>query len=290
MYGINYNTQWFDYDLISAYTTAIAIAGIPFYDDATFFQKQDKFLKFLNSQELFSSFSSFKVSFQFPPDTKFPNLPVILDDNSTIYPLKGITITNGFSLKVALDNHCDIKLLEGCIIPFMHTNKSTEQNPQFFLPFFESIHFLQSERRKHSKGTFNNLFFKLMGNALYGNIAIGLSRKPLFDSLTKSIKPLNPTNLTNPIIASFITDFIRATLSEILNKSHSIGGNNPNLSEQDITKIAKSLKVRINLKDVHKIITQKFLPNAVPSTLETRNAIKILQKSFPHLNTENLLF
>jgi hypothetical protein len=55
MYGINTDTVWFDYDLISAYTTVLAGAGHPNYDASS--SLDDTELKNLSNDEILNSYT-----------------------------------------------------------------------------------------------------------------------------------------------------------------------------------------------------------------------------------------
>ena len=47
-----------------------------------------------------------------------------------------------------------------------------------------------------------NLFFKLLGNAIYGKTAVGLSAKKVFDAREGKMKTITAGDLTNPVIVS----------------------------------------------------------------------------------------
>lgn len=125
-YGYDEDLMWFDYDLTSAYTSLMSIMGTPDYSRAFRFNTWNspstlaKFKRdFMDNKFVFNCFSVFKVEFEFPVDRLYPNLPVHLSKDLTIYPSQGISCCTGLELKVAIDNGCVIKsLINGCVIPF----------------------------------------------------------------------------------------------------------------------------------------------------------------------------
>ena len=121
-YGFDLENEWYDYDLTSAYTTALALAGEPDYESLQIIPSSytpDDLKAFINSEQLFNSYSTFHVDFEFQADVIYPNLPVHLDKTLTVYPSAGTSYTNGLSLKVALDNGCNVSHIHsGSIVPF----------------------------------------------------------------------------------------------------------------------------------------------------------------------------
>ena len=66
--------------------------------------------------------------------------------------------------------------------------------------------------------------YKDLGNMLYGKVVSGISNKTSFDARTETMKSMTGNNLTNPIIGSWITGFVRALLSELLFVNDQLGG------------------------------------------------------------------
>jgi hypothetical protein len=70
------------------------------------------------------------------------------------------------------------------------------------MPFRKVIGNLQSERRKHDKGTISNLLYKEMGNSLYGSVTKGMSHKMKFDIKSNKTVRMEASDISNPILAS----------------------------------------------------------------------------------------
>src|SRR6202012_2111422 len=136
-YGINHEDKWFDYDLTSAYTTAMSHLGIPNFNKARYIVGQNQFKDFIEHctnpkdeelkpdgtkirdyNTLYNAYTIFHVSFKFPSDTIHPCLPVSIDETSALYPLEGETIVTGYEIYLASLMKCNITLIRGVIIPF----------------------------------------------------------------------------------------------------------------------------------------------------------------------------
>lgn len=63
-----------------------------------------------------------------------------------------------------------------------------------------------------------------MGNSIYGNVVRGISNKQNFDSLTGKMFRVTGTELSNPILASWSTAFIRSVIGECLHNIQTLGG------------------------------------------------------------------
>jgi hypothetical protein len=63
---------------------------------------------------------------------------------------------------------------------------ATEQKEPVLKRFIKDI---RLERSKHSKGSLYNSFFKLVGNALYGRFALGVTPKQYFNARTGAHDP-----------------------------------------------------------------------------------------------------
>jgi len=124
MYGIDRVTKWFDYDLVSAYTTAMCLLDHPNYAKGRFVEPTE--LKNWSPEELLYSYTIITGSFRFPKETKYPSIPVRLDDDTTVYPLEGVCTLTGAELLCAYNQGCVVKMKEVYTIPF-HTRSAEKQ-------------------------------------------------------------------------------------------------------------------------------------------------------------------
>ena len=63
-----------------------------------------------------------------------------------------------------------------------------------------------------------------MGNSIYEFVVRGMSNKIEFDSQTEKSIRITGTDLSNPILSSWITAFIRSVIGECLHNIQQLGG------------------------------------------------------------------
>ena len=197
MYGVDEKTQWYDYDLIAAYPTAMAMLGNPDYKKARNLTLSK--LKGMSDQDLIFNYVIITVNFKFDSKVKYPSIPCVLDENTTVYPLEGESVLTGVEYLLAKKQGCEFSnLRDGYIIPFERGEEGCLVNQ----PFKDIVKELQLKRNSHAKGTFSNLMEKEKTNSIYGNVVRGMSNKMKFDIKTGRTIRMEGGVLTNPVIAS----------------------------------------------------------------------------------------
>ncbi|KAG0632597.1 hypothetical protein HOY80DRAFT_1069742 [Tuber brumale] len=250
-YGVDKDTKWYDYDLASCYATIMSQNGDPFYQELDENDNLDPSLMTVLGDPYYAnainlnpysdiskydwknSYSAIKIKFSFPESIQYPPLPVFMDKNITIYPLSGVTVVTGPELLSALNilekslrlekqlesDKYFIKIISGSYIPFKEGG---------YKPFFAAIRELQANRQKarifDGKGSAPERIFKDLGNMIYGKTVCGISNKRNFDSRTLSMKAMIGGSLSNPILGSYITGFVRALIAELLFAVQQMGG------------------------------------------------------------------
>ena len=135
---------------------------------------------------------------------------------------------------------------EGCI------------NYQEHAPFIEVEREIQSNRRKNPKGTFANALDKIYGNAGYGMICQGLSSKRKYDIKSKGMVVLSGGELSNPVLASAITGFVRAIISETLNNVSRLGGRVISVTTDGFITDIENLEEKLLTLDKENIVLLKY--------------------------------
>lgn len=213
MYGVDENTIWYDYDVVSAYTTVMAMMGDPDYSKLSVLGESD--LKSMSNSEILYSYIIIHCNFKFPSTVKYPSIGCFIDQTTTIYPLEGTALLTGSEYLLANSQGCEIEIIDIVHIPFNNAVK----------PFLTSIKELQRLRSEHPKGTISNLLYKELGNTQYGLTARGISYSKRFDlKAGKSVK-LDVNEFGNPVICSWITAFIRSVVGELLHYVYLQKGN-----------------------------------------------------------------
>jgi hypothetical protein len=188
---------WNDFDLAGAYTTGLVDLRHIDYDNFRETRDPNDFV----GHVLGFAF----VEFAFPPDTRFPSLPVRGNNNGLFYPLDGFSYCSAPEVEVALNLGCQLKIKYGIVIPWRSSDD------RLFEPYVTDIRAL---RKNYPKGSLDELYAKLLGNSLYGKTAQGLKKKTVFDTRGMKSIELPHSRLTNAAIAAHTTGFIRAVLSE----------------------------------------------------------------------------
>lgn len=216
MYGMDRDTIWYDYDLSNAYTTIMSMAGHPDYEKCRRLTKSE--LKTMNKDEILYSYLVIQAEFEFPIDTKYPSIPCFIDETCTVYPLKGICVITGAEYLLALSQKCVFKLNDIYYTPF---KKSEHKDLK---PFNSILKIVQEQRREHLKGSISNLIYKEIGNGIYGSVVRGIGNKMKYDIKSKGMVRMLGDDLTNPLIASWTTAFVRSVIGECLHSIQKIGG------------------------------------------------------------------
>ena len=196
MYGVDkdVSTIWYDYDLTSAYTTVLSMAGHPDYSNCVRLSEDE--LKKLSQEEILYSYLIIAADFEFPPSTKYPSIPCYVDENCTVYPLTGSCVLTGAEYLLAKRQGCKFQFDVIHYTPFLTSDYKD------FKPFARVINLVQEQRREHPKGSISNLMYKEIGNSIYGSVVRGLGDKRKFDIKSKGMIRMVGDDLTNPLIAS----------------------------------------------------------------------------------------
>lgn len=196
-FGPSFEDDWSDYDLTSAYPTAMAMIGMPSWRDIYPSRNLDDFAV--------DKLGFCCVDFEFPEGTRYPTLPV-RTKNGIIFPLSGRSYCCTPEVAVALALDCKLTLRHGVIIPHDPSQK-----------VFESFLVKTIAKRAEAPTKLEQQFWKELTNSCYGKTGQGLRRKRMFNVSDKKTKPLPESPITNPYYAAFITSSVRAVLGEMLN-------------------------------------------------------------------------
>ncbi|MEI8698130.1 DNA polymerase [Mesorhizobium sp. ISC15] len=199
LFGICDEHIWRDHDLSSAYTTAMSLIGKPVWQQIHRVENIDE----IDALDL--AFVS--VDFEFPETVRFPTLPV-RSPNGIIFPRKGRSYCAAPELILAKQLGAQLILRRSIKVP-------VEPDTGIFSRFIADC---IVKRSAYKKKTFEELFWKEVGNSTYGKTAQGLRKKRVYDLRDDDMVELPESTLTQPFFASFITSYTRAVLGEILNR------------------------------------------------------------------------
>src|SRR5438105_3577777 len=129
MYGSSSELRTIDYDLTSAYTTAMAALGNPDYSKGRNISLKE--LEKMSFNNILYSYIIMKAKFKFKPETKFPSLPTNIDEDVSVYPLEGESIINGAEYLLAKSQKCKLQISDIYYIPFEKDEKGKIINQPF---------------------------------------------------------------------------------------------------------------------------------------------------------------
>ncbi len=196
-YGPSYIAEWSDYDLTGAYPTAMALIGMPKWDEVYSSNNVDEYTP------LTLGFAC--IDFEFDETVRYPTLP-IRTNNGIIFPRKGRSYCSAPEIVLARSLGCKMTIRHGIIIP-------QDQSQKIFFPFLRQT----IENRQKAETKIENAFWKEVTNSCYGKTAQGLRRKRVFNIQKEANQQLPESQITNPYFASYITSFVRAAVGEIIN-------------------------------------------------------------------------
>jgi len=278
-----------------------SVCGQPDYSKAKWIKNEYE----LKQLDLSKCFAALRVEFKFPKSVLYPPIPVTLNKDITIYPSSGNSLITGLEyltakniLNLALKNvknegYSYIKLLHGVYIPFA-TEVIEEGDSKVetlkYKPFFNVIKELQANRAKWKfltgKGSAMERIYKDLGNMIYGKVVSGISNKTTFDVRSESMKGMTSSFLTNPIIGSWITGFVRALLAELLFINQELGGKVTAVTTDGFVSDIKDLEVKaIEFLIKHELYEDSFLKKyrdarvslsspETPDALEIKTSVK----------------
>lgn len=198
--------DWYDYDLAGAYTTGLVDLRQIDYNGM---RHTTDPLDFVGHVLGFAM-----VDFEFPPNCRFPSLPVEMGIKGLYFPLTGISYCTAPEIEVALDQGCNIKIQHGIVFPWI------DGDQRVFEPFVTKIRELRArfkrDRVDPNVATLAEEYAKLAGNSAYGKLAQGLKEKTVFDTRGMQSVKLPESAITNAIMASHVTGLVRAVMAEQL--------------------------------------------------------------------------
>ena len=220
-YGVTPIDEYFDYDLVSAYPSAMMTIGLIDWDHPIDYFKDGKpNSNIITDFENYVSYFHIK-SFKFPKDVNYPTIPIRnVQKNGIIFPIEGNehneteftesgTYINGVEIHMALELGAEIELGRGIVFPMDRSIR----------PYEKFIKHTIKERRigeKH-KNEFIKLFWKEIMNSLYGKTAMGVSEKKVFNIQTEKSVTMGEDKITSYPIVSIVTSLVRSMLGMMMN-------------------------------------------------------------------------
>lgn len=255
-FGPCFTDAWSDFDLSSAYPTAMSLIGKPDWHAIHDSKNLDDFGP--------ETLGYVQVEFEFPADTRYPCLPV-RTENGLIFPLMGISYCAAPELFIARKLGATLRIMHGVIVP-------VDKSVRVFGDFIKDC---INKRLDAGSKTLEGLFWKEISNSTYGKTAQGLQEKRVFDMRDKETHILPQSPITSAYFAAYITSFTRAVLGEILNSipadkmvfSCTTDGFLSNLTDAEAAAVQQGELVRL-------YSNQREILTGNPTVLEKKHAVK----------------
>ena len=256
----------YEYDLVSAYATALCSLQIPDYANAYTVRDAEEFTE--------DQLGFARISFRFPPSTRHPCLPVEADKGrGLIFPLVGMAWATAPEIVLALNLGAEITVHHGVIIPWV------KNSPHIFEPVIKD---LMVRREQHPKGSLQNALYKLLGNGLFGKTCQGLAGNTAFDTRADIHKEIPESRITNPFLAAHVTGVTRALIGELMESA----ARNPQRTVYSVTTdgfITDALLSEIAMSEPIATSMRKVRRRLVPEG----RPVELLETNY---QTEQLLF
>ena len=220
-----HNGHWtYDIDIESAYPTAMALVPAIEYSDPIIARivNRDLSLDDFLLDGLYNPMTPIfaYVTYEFPNDCPFPNLPRFREDDeeAPCYPLTETdgVYCSGPELYTALKLGAKIHVING-----VRARVKRDESGQIIYPYRSIVKALVAARNEASslygKKSLQCRLLKLTVNSLYGKVAQNVSK--MYSKSNKS----SESHITNNASASLITSFVRAVLFSAFYEIHQNG-------------------------------------------------------------------
>ena len=215
---VHHNKPTYDVDMASAYPSAMYMIPCIQYPDCIDIEYPNGYKLKLDDFDVPGVKPQFApvfalVTYQFPEKCKYPCLPrnTECDDEAPSYPLREdkLVYCCGAELYHALQLGADITVMKG-----FRAKVLRDDNGNVVFPYIDLTRELVNARvdARERKAEFEEKIIKLITNSLYGKTSQYVSH--LYSNDNEKGKECE---ITNPVSASLITSFVRATLCAALN-------------------------------------------------------------------------
>lgn len=219
-------------------------------------------------------------SFKFPANTKYPSIPCYIDKTTTVYPLQGKALISGPEYVLAKSQKCKFTFSSAFHIPATEIKKTVGFVDVSIpvQPFYKIIKDIQIKRREYPKGHFMNALYKELGNGIYGNVVRGISNKKSFDTKSGKMFRVSGTELSNPILASWTTAFIRSVIGECLHNISKVKGKVVSVTTDGFITDIPNLEERLltlNDSEIPLLKLYKRLREALTDSCDSSQALEL---------------
>ena len=217
LYGIHRapaSRVWHDYDLASAYPTAMVLVPDPDYSQPPGILTGRLGRGMIGP----TSWSFGYVHFRFPDNVFYPCLP-IKDDagRGLVFPLEGETWASAPELWLALELGAQIDLIMPMLV------QPTKPSHGLATGVKRLVELRLEARAQFGKGSTEELAAKERANSSYGKLAQGLAGTRVYSTRDNKTDLVPPSSITSAPHAALTTSLVRMIVSVAMNELHGLG-------------------------------------------------------------------
>ncbi|MDA8259023.1 MAG: hypothetical protein M0Z99_25875 [Betaproteobacteria bacterium] len=217
LYGIHRapaGRVWHDYDLASAYPTAMVLVPDPDYSQPPGILTGRLGRGMIGP----TSWSFGYVHFRFPDKVFYPCLP-IKDDagRGLVFPREGETWASAPELWLALEMGAQIDLIMPMLV------QPTKNSYGLATGVKRLVELRLEARAQFGKGSTEELAAKERANSSYGKLAQGLAGTRVYSTRHDKTDRVPPSSITSAPHAALTTSLVRMIVSAAMNELHALG-------------------------------------------------------------------
>lgn len=219
----------YDYDLINAYATSMALCfDVDWTSDKLILRewKNERITRFDFRTPADPIFGCFK--FEFPENVKFPCIPVTVN-GSIVYPRK-YDGANDLDGVYACGPEVYLALLLGAKVTACYavqgiyrSNEDGTASQSLRSVVRDFVNDRIAAQKIYGKGSLLEVLIKEALNALYGKVAQGVKEKNSWNAYMELMQKIGGSDITSPVHASIITSLVRACLLATMNQLSNMG-------------------------------------------------------------------
>lgn len=223
----------YDYDLQNAYPTAMCMVPDVDWENPIRTEIKQRELTISDFTSLNKDHSNpltlmvAYVRFEFPEDVMYPCIPVNID-GCLVYPRTSEGVEKGVyaagpELYLALMLGAKVFCETGYILNPLIDQKAGSVSYSLRSAVLQLVSDRLKAKKKHGKGSLEELILKMMVNAGYGKTAQNVVQKQTWSAYDGEMKNIGGSVITNPVSACMTTSIVRAVLLAAQNQCTNAG-------------------------------------------------------------------
>lgn len=222
----------YDYDLQNVYPTAICLVpdidwDNPIREEITGRELREEDFRNPDGSEYCPLTMMFAyVNFEFPPEVKYPCIPVKVDGfpifPSTSEGVEGVYAC-GPELFLALKLEAKVTVEKGFILNSIIDSENKMESYSLKTAVKQLVKDRNKAKEDFGKKSLEELILKTMVNSGYGKNAQNIIPKKKRSAIDNTMKDIGCSAISNPVSASMITSIVRAELLAVQNQCHQLG-------------------------------------------------------------------